>query len=281
MAPGHAAADGLGPTAPAEFGWAGARDEFVIFVANVRDYAILRLDPAGHVSSWDTGARRIKGYEAEEIPGCHFRVFYSREDRAQGLPERHLVAAAERGEMRYEGWRLRRDGSRFWADVVLTAVFDEAGRLPGFGKVTRDVTERREAEQTLTHRTLHDVERAAQPGVASGSDRGAAGRRRPASQHGCRLRRRPRPVQGGQRQFRSHRGRSGPRGRGEAPSARRPAGGHRGPAQSTRAWTRRASAWRCSWPASAAPWIEGRTRRSSKPPSRWRRRSGVRRGRRR
>ncbi len=157
MARKLATAGGREPAAHAELGWTGASDEFVIFVANVRDYAILMLDPAGQVASWNAGARHIKGYEAEEILGRHFRVFYSREDRAEGLPDRHLAAAAERGELRYEGWRLRKDGSRFWADVVLTAVFDEAGLLRGFGKVTRDVTERRAAEQRLTHRTLHDV----------------------------------------------------------------------------------------------------------------------------
>jgi diguanylate cyclase (GGDEF)-like protein/PAS domain S-box-containing protein len=143
--------------APAELGWTGAPDEFAIFVANVRDYAILMLDATGHVVSWNVGARHIKGYEAQDIVGRHFRVFYLPEDRAQGLPERHLAAAARRGELRYEGWRLRKDGSRFWADVVITAVFDDAGRLRGFGKVTRDVTERRDAEQRLTHRMLHDV----------------------------------------------------------------------------------------------------------------------------
>jgi diguanylate cyclase (GGDEF)-like protein/PAS domain S-box-containing protein len=145
------------PAAAPGRGWTGTRNEFAIFVASVRDYAILMLDAEGHVVGWNVGARRINGYEAGEILGRHFRVFYSSEDWEQGLPERHLAAAASTGEVRSAGWRLRKDGSRFWADVVITAVFDEDGRLQGFGNVTRDVTEQRNAEQKLSHRSLHDV----------------------------------------------------------------------------------------------------------------------------
>ncbi len=126
-------------------------------MATLGDYAIVMLDPAGRVVSWNAGARKIKGYEADEIVGRNFEVFYSAEDRERGLPAHHLAEAARAGDLRYEGWRLRKDGSRFWADVVPTAVHDDDGRLRGFGKVTRDVTERRSAEERLTHRTLHDV----------------------------------------------------------------------------------------------------------------------------
>src|SRR5687767_13197570 len=115
------------------------------------------LDATGRVVSWNAGARNIKGYEADEILGQSFEVFYVAEDRERGLPAQHLAAAAAAGSLQYEGWRLRKDGSRFWAEVVITAVFDDDGRLRGFGKVTRDVTERRRAEERLTHRTLHDV----------------------------------------------------------------------------------------------------------------------------
>jgi diguanylate cyclase (GGDEF)-like protein/PAS domain S-box-containing protein len=131
--------------------------EFALFVAAVRDYAILMLDASGRVVSWNAGARNIKGYEADEILGRSFEVFYVAEDRERGLPAQHLAAAAAAGSLQYEGWRLRKDGSRFWAEVLITAVFDDDGRLRGFGKVTRDVTERRRAEERLTHRTLHDV----------------------------------------------------------------------------------------------------------------------------
>jgi diguanylate cyclase (GGDEF)-like protein/PAS domain S-box-containing protein len=130
--------------------------EFALFVATVRDYAILMLDETGCVISWNAGAAHIKGYEADEILGRSFEVFYAAEDRERGLPAQHLAEAAAAGSLRYEGWRLRKDGSRFWADVVITAVYDDDGRLRGFGKVTRDVTERRTAESQLTHRTLHD-----------------------------------------------------------------------------------------------------------------------------
>ncbi|HEX7239820.1 MAG TPA: PAS domain S-box protein, partial [Longimicrobiaceae bacterium] len=126
-----------------------SEERFGLFVSQVRDYAILMLDSAGRVVSWNAGARNIKGYEADEIIGRSFEVFYAAEDRERGLPGRHLADAAAAGSLRYEGWRLRKDGSRFWADVVITAIHDDEGRLRGFGKVTRDVTERRKAEEAL------------------------------------------------------------------------------------------------------------------------------------
>lgn len=118
-------------------------------VEGVRDYAILMLDLHGRVASWNVGAERIKGYPAEEILGEHFTRFYTPADREAGLPERLLAAAREDGRVDDEGWRVRKDGSRFWASVVITAMRDEAGELRGYGKVTRDLSERHEAENRL------------------------------------------------------------------------------------------------------------------------------------
>jgi PAS domain S-box-containing protein len=114
-----------------------------LLVEAVQDYAIFMLDPEGHVASWNAGAQRNKGYTAEEIIGQHFRVFYPAERQAQKHPERELEIAREEGRYEEEGWRVRKDGSRFWAHVTLTAVRDDDGELVGFAKVTRDSTERR------------------------------------------------------------------------------------------------------------------------------------------
>ena len=118
-------------------------------VESVQDYAILLLDPAGHIVSWNSGAERFKGWRSEEIIGRHFSVFYPPEDVASGKLEHELDAAARLGRFEDEGWRVRKDGSRFWANVIITAVRDGTGRLIGYGKVTRDVTERYEAETAL------------------------------------------------------------------------------------------------------------------------------------
>lgn len=118
-----------------------------LLVASVRDYAIFMLDPTGHVMTWNPGAEQTKGYRPDEIIGQHISVFYSAEDREAGLPG-HLLAQAESlGRVEDEGWRFRKDGTRFWADVVISAVRGPEGRLKGFAKVTRDLTERRAAEQ--------------------------------------------------------------------------------------------------------------------------------------
>lgn len=122
-----------------------------LFVDSVKDYAIFMLDPAGHVVTWNVGAQRTKGYSAAEIIGQHFSRFYTPEDVAALKPQRLLELAARDGLVEDEGWRLRKDGSRFWADVVLTAVRDEDGTLAGFGKVTRDLTERRSLEEAERH----------------------------------------------------------------------------------------------------------------------------------
>ncbi|MEO8064000.1 MAG: PAS domain S-box protein [Pseudomonadota bacterium] len=122
---------------------------FRIFIESVRDYALLMLDPEGRIQTWNAGAEAIKGYKAEEIIGQHFSKFYPPDTIASGLPERELVEAARVGRYEDEGWRLRKDGSRFWANVVITALRDEKGALLGYAKVTRDLSERRRSEETL------------------------------------------------------------------------------------------------------------------------------------
>jgi PAS domain S-box-containing protein len=130
-----------------------SEERFRLMVSAVKDYAILMLDPEGRVISWNAGAERIKGYRAEEIVGQHFSRFYPAEAIEAGTPSKALKEAAQQGRFKDEGWRLRKDGSRFWANVVITALRDESGKLHGFGKVTRDMTERRRAEQEILLRT--------------------------------------------------------------------------------------------------------------------------------
>ena len=126
------------------------RDEqFRLFVEAVPDYAIFMLDPEGHVATWNKGAERIKGYKAPEILGKHFSSFYPEEDVLSGKPYKLLKQATQAGNSEDEGWRVRKDGSKFWASVAIVAIRDQAGRLIGFGKVTRDLTERRRAEIAL------------------------------------------------------------------------------------------------------------------------------------
>ncbi|TMF36999.1 MAG: PAS domain S-box protein [Chloroflexi bacterium] len=122
-------------------------DQFALLVSSVVDYAIFMLDPAGVIVTWNEGAQRIKGYTADEIIGRHFSIFYSEEDARNHKPDWELEVAKREGRYAEEGWRLRRDGTRFWASVVITALRDETGRLRGFGKVTRDLTERRRQEE--------------------------------------------------------------------------------------------------------------------------------------
>jgi len=123
---------------------------FRLMVESVTDCAIVMLDSEGRVVSWNTGAQRIKGYSAEEIVGQHFSRFYPPADVTRGVPQRDLDRAAAQGRSEVEGWRVRKDGSTFWANVVFTAIRDPAGRPRGFAKLTRDLTERRQVEQTLT-----------------------------------------------------------------------------------------------------------------------------------
>jgi PAS domain S-box-containing protein len=122
---------------------------FRLLVENVRDYAIFMLDPDGRIASWNAGAERLKGYTIDEIVGQHFRVFYPEERQRERHPEHELEVALREGQYAEEGWRVRKDGTRFFAYVVITTVRDEEGRLLGFAKVTRDITERRQAEEVL------------------------------------------------------------------------------------------------------------------------------------
>jgi len=124
-------------------------DPFRLLVQSIVDYAIYMLDPSGFVTSWNSGAQQIKGFEAEEIVGQHFSKFYTDEDREAGVPERVLETARREGKFVGEGWRVRKDGSRFWASVVIDRINDEKGELIGFAKITRDMTNKREAEQAL------------------------------------------------------------------------------------------------------------------------------------
>ncbi|MGH9542242.1 MAG: PAS domain S-box protein [Terriglobales bacterium] len=124
-------------------------EQFRRLVDAVLDYAIFLLDPQGNVVSWNSGAQRIKGYSPEEIIGRHFSCFHTPEDRKRGVPEKALQVAASEGRLEMETWRLRKDGSRFWANVVITALRNPDGQLTGFAKITRDLTERKQAEEAL------------------------------------------------------------------------------------------------------------------------------------
>ena len=136
-------------------------DQFALLVSGVVDYAIFMLDPAGVIVTWNEGAQRIKGYKATEVIGRHFSIFYPPAEVRNRKPDWELEVAKREGRYEEEGWRLRKDGTRFWANVIITALRDETGRLRGFGKVTRDLTEwkriddlrnaEREAEVTRLH----------------------------------------------------------------------------------------------------------------------------------
>jgi PAS domain S-box-containing protein len=135
-----------------------------ILVENVRDYAIFALDPRGYIASWNEGARLLKRYEAPDIIGKHFSIFYPPEDVAAGKPAFELVEAVRVGRFEDEGWRVRADGTRFWANVIITALHDENAELIGFAKITRDLTERREAE-------LRNIEQARQLAATEAASR--------------------------------------------------------------------------------------------------------------
>ena len=143
---------------------AGQRDEpaelYRLLVASVRDYAIFALDARGHVLTWNAGAANLKGYQAHEIVGRHFSAFYPADDIAAGKPETELVVAARDGRYEDEGWRLRKNGSRFWANVIVTPLRDESGAVVGFAKVTRDLTERRAAEEQAIRLAAESAARA-------------------------------------------------------------------------------------------------------------------------
>lgn len=122
---------------------------FRLLVQSVHDYAIFMLDPQGHIASWNDGARRAKGYTEEEILGKHFSIFYTEPDRQRDFPAYELEVASREGRFEDEGWRVRKDGTTFWANVVITAMRGEDGSLEGFAKVTRDLTERKRAEEDM------------------------------------------------------------------------------------------------------------------------------------
>src|SRR4051794_23336526 len=147
MSAGGSPRAGLGgPDGP---GLADGEERFKLLVEGVREYALYLLDARGIIASWNTGAERLKGYGADEVVGRSFSMFFTPEDVAAGGPARELAIAEREGTYREEGWRVRKDGSRFWASVVLSALRAADGRLRGFAKVTADRTERRLAEETL------------------------------------------------------------------------------------------------------------------------------------
>lgn len=126
-----------------------SEERYRLLVGQVRDYGIFMLDEKGRIISWNEGARKIKGYEAEEILGKYFSIFYPEEDKLNDRPAQELKVAREQGKYEEEGWRIRKDGSMFWANVVITAIFNDKGFFLGYSKVTRDLSERKEAEQAL------------------------------------------------------------------------------------------------------------------------------------
>src|SRR6202051_1381059 len=127
---------------------------FRLLVEGVVDYAIYMLDPDGIITNWNAGARRIKGYEKDEVVGRHFQMFYPEEDREAGLPARSLKTARENGKFEAEGWRVRKDGTKFLASVVIDALYED-GELIGFAKITRDITERNKAAEALKESERH------------------------------------------------------------------------------------------------------------------------------
>ena len=135
-----------------------SEESFRLLVSGVKDYAIFMLDPEGRVAGWNAGAERIKGYEADEILGQSLSRFYTPEDIAKDKPAQELRVAASEGRVEDEGWRVRKDGSRFWADVVITALRDTQGNLLGFSKITRDITDRKQTQEALV-RAKEEAER--------------------------------------------------------------------------------------------------------------------------
>jgi PAS domain S-box-containing protein len=146
------------------------QERFHRLVDAVSDYAIFLLDTTGHVVTWNPGARKIKGYEPDEIIGRHFSVFYTSEDRASGKPQRVLETVRREGRFEDESWRVRKDGSRFWANVVITALCDQKGEITGFAKVSRDLTERRAAEENERELAREQLARAASERISRAKD---------------------------------------------------------------------------------------------------------------
>ena len=132
-----------------EVALADSERNFRLLVESMTDYALIMLDPKGHVTSWNAGAQRIKGYKADEIVGSHFGAFQTETDRKAGLPERVLATAAREGKYESEGWRVRKDGTQFWASIIIYSIRADDGALIGFAKVIRDITERRDAQAAI------------------------------------------------------------------------------------------------------------------------------------
>jgi PAS domain S-box-containing protein len=148
-----------------------SEERFRLLVHSVRDYAIFMLDSTGHVATWNAGARRLKGYSEDEITGKHFSVFYPPSEAAAGKPDWELAIAADTGQYEEEGWRVRKDGTLFWANVLITAIRDKDGDILGFAKVTRDLTERRAAhEQALADARRVAVEEVARSAAEARAD---------------------------------------------------------------------------------------------------------------
>jgi PAS domain S-box-containing protein len=132
-----------------------SENPFKLLIQSIVDYAIYMLDPDGNVTSWNAGAERIKGFKADEIVGKHFSTFYTQEDRKAGMPQKVLETARREGKYAGEGWRVRKDGSRFWASIVVDRINDPSGELIGFAKITRDMTDQREAQEALLDAERH------------------------------------------------------------------------------------------------------------------------------
>lgn len=136
----------------------GDEASYRTLVDSVTDYAIVMVDPAGYVASWNPGAEHIKGYRAEEIIGKHFSCFYPPDAIKRGFPEQELETAAKEGRFEDEGWRVRKGGAQFWANVIISALRDKKGNLLGFAKLTRDLTDRREAEERIQQQAREIME---------------------------------------------------------------------------------------------------------------------------
>lgn len=148
-----------------------SEERFRLMVESVQDYAIFMLDPAGHIATWNAGAERLKGYAAHEIVGQHFSTFYPQDALDRGWPAEELRRAAADGRIEDEGWRVRKDGSRFWANVVITALRDEDGTLRGYAKVTRDLSERKAAEEGARRLAAEEAARQAAEAAAAEVER--------------------------------------------------------------------------------------------------------------
>ena len=130
-------------------GFSQGQEDFRVLIDSIKDYGIFMMDPSGFIKSWNTGAEKIKGYRADEVIGKHFSIFYPEEDKAIGHPAKELQIASREGRYEEEGWRIKKDGSRFWANIIITRLLGEDGKIIGYSKITRDLTERKNSENAL------------------------------------------------------------------------------------------------------------------------------------